>query len=162
MNRYTCPLPTCDYVHESPEASRDQVDPGFGQAIAEAVGLPDFATLGSIHDHQNAKRTERELELHLGTHSSTEWALALAEAQRRPLIPEPDDAGALVMATSAILTTLAIANLPEIEPVTATALAEASIRAIVPNAQPGEVGMLVGARLRHATLDLLHEATHGE
>jgi hypothetical protein len=162
MLEYHCPLPTCDWIYQPPAESTAQVDPGFGRLVAEAVGLPDFATLATIHDHQNAKRTEHEVETHLNTHNAQEWALALAEAQTRPLIPQPDDTLALVMATSAMLTTLAIAGLPDIEPVTATALAEAAIRAIVPGEQPGDVAILVGQRLRAATLDLLHEATHAE
>lgn len=78
---YPCPLPACPWVTVSePPGPAEQEG-----ALAEQFGWGVFAAHAKA---DRLTRKERELRDHLNTHALTEFAIALAEANKRTaLIP---------------------------------------------------------------------------
>lgn len=67
------PCPLCDWTIERPESQ-------FAPAVASALGMPTEA-LAAIHQHQNLRRLEKDLEHHLSSHKLPEWVAALTQAR---------------------------------------------------------------------------------
>jgi hypothetical protein len=73
MSGQLIPCPLCPWTIERPE-------PQFAPAVAAALGVPTDA-LAAIHQQQNMRRLEHELEQHLGSHKLPEWVAALTKAR---------------------------------------------------------------------------------
>ena len=73
---YPCPLPGCPFtmISEPPGPAED------ADALSDVFGFGIFGAIATAH---RLERMERELVAHLNTHGVKEFAIALAEANKR-------------------------------------------------------------------------------
>lgn len=73
---YPCPLPDCEFVHVCE-------GPGPAEQDGTLADVFGWGVFGAHARNERLQRTERELAAHLATHTVQEFAIALANANKR-------------------------------------------------------------------------------